>query len=146
MDFDKFSLMIKNVRVSQFAERLKEGKIMGTRCKKCQAEFYPPQADCSSCLSDDMDWFDLPTKGILASFTQVNVLPEYFALPSLSIPFGKASIKASPVGILEVKEGVRVMGWIPKRSENDLKVGETMRAEPFELDDGRLTIVLKKIE
>ena len=146
MEFKDFSLMVSESKVAAFAGSLAQGKIMGSRCKKCQVEYYPPQADCSSCLSDDMEWFECPTEGRLVSFSQIMVLPEHFALPELSIPFGKASLTPSPVGLLEVKEGIRIMGWIPERSASDLKVGDRMKASPQVLDDGRVTIVLAKIE
>jgi len=87
-----------------------------------------------------MAWFECPTEGKLASFTQIMVFPEHFALPALSVPFGKAWLTPSPVGLLEVKEGIRIMGWVPKTSPDDLTVGEPMKARPQVLDDGRVTI------
>lgn len=146
MDFKKFSLMINEIKVEAFADYLAQGKIMATRCKKCNKEYYPPQSDCSQCLSQEMDWFECPTEGNLVSFTQVMVLPEHFAVPELPIPFAKATLTPSPVGLLEVKEGMRIMGWLTKRSPNDLKVGERMKARPWLLDDGRITIILEKGE
>jgi uncharacterized OB-fold protein len=146
MEFKSFSTMISQSKVAAFADYLAEGKIMATRCKKCQAEYYPPQADCSSCLSDDMEWFQCPVEGRLASFTRVMVLPQRLALPELSIPFAKASLTPSPVGLLEVSDGISIMGWVPNVSPEDLQVGDRMKASPLVLDDGRVTIVLEKIE
>ena len=146
MDFKRFSLMINEIKVATFADSLSQGNIMATRCKKCNCEYYPPQSDCSQCLSQEMDWFECPTEGRLMSFTQIMVLPEHFSLPDLSVPFAKATLTPSPVGLLEVKEGIRIIGWIPKISANDLKVGDRMKASPQVLDDGRVTIILEKIE
>ena len=145
MDFEKFSLMIGQTKAAPFADFLAQGKIMGTCCKQCKREYYPPQMDCSSCLSQEMEWFECPTEGEIVAFTQVNVLPEHFALPELAIPFGKASLMPSPVGLLEVKEGLRLMGWIPKGSAKDIKVGDRMNARPQELKDGRVTITFEII-
>ncbi|OPX37713.1 MAG: hypothetical protein B1H11_05565 [Desulfobacteraceae bacterium 4484_190.1] len=145
MDFKSFSLMINETKVASFADYLAQGKIMATRCKKCNREYYPPQCDCSQCLSQEMDWFECPTEGRLVSFTQIMVLPEHFALPELSIPFAKAALTPSPVGLLEVKEGIRIMGWIPKTSTNHLKIGDRVKASPQMLDDGSVTIILDKI-
>lgn len=146
MDFKKFSLMINETKVTAFVDYLAHGKIMATRCKKCHREYYPPQADCHQCLSQEMDWFECSTEGNLICYTQVMVLPEYFALPELPIPFAKATLTPSPVGLLEVKGGLRIMGWIPNLSLNDVKVGERMKAKPCLLDDGRVTIILEKSE
>ncbi len=145
MNFKKFSLMVGETRVSSFVSYLAQGKIMASRCKSCSGEYYPPQADCTKCLSQDMDLFECPTEGKLVTFTQIMVLPEHFALPVLKVPFGKATLVPAPVGLLEVKEGIRIMGWIPNVSADDLKVGERMNATPQVLDDERVTIVLKKI-
>jgi len=146
MEFKDFSLMVGQTKAAAFVDSLTEGKIMATRCKKCSREYYPPQADCSSCLGDDMEWFECPTEGELVSFTQIMVLPEHFSLPDIPVPFARASLTPSPVGLLEVKEGIRIMGWVPKTSPNDLTVGERMKASPQVLDDGRVTIVLEKSE
>ena len=146
MDFKRFSLMLGETKVNSFVDYLNQGKIMATRCKKCQKEYYPPQADCSQCLSQDMDWFECPAEGKLVAFTQIMVLPEHFALPTLEIPFGKASLVPSPVGLLEVKEGIRVMGWVPKTAVNDLRIGDRMKVRPEALDDGKVSIILEKAE
>jgi len=146
MDFRQFSLMISQTKAAAFADFLAEGKIMAARCKQCRREYYPPQADCAQCLTQEMEWFECPTEGRLASFTQIMVLPEHFALPPLAVPFAKAMLTPSPVGLLEIKEGIRIMGWLPERSSDDLMVGERMKATPQVLDDGRVTIVLRKIE
>jgi uncharacterized OB-fold protein len=50
------------------------------------------------------------------------------------------------VGLLEVKEGLRIMGWIPKASPEAVQVGDRMKASPQVLDDGRVTIILSKPE
>ena len=67
-------------------------------------------------------------------------------MPELSIPFAKATLTPSPVGLLEVKEGMRIMGWIRNVSAHDLTVGTHMKAMPQVLDDGKVTIVLENIE
>ncbi|RLB20378.1 MAG: DNA-binding protein, partial [Deltaproteobacteria bacterium] len=43
MEFKKFSLMINETKVKSYADFLAQGKIMATRCKKCNREYYPPQ-------------------------------------------------------------------------------------------------------
>jgi hypothetical protein len=146
MDFGKFSLMINQSKMADYANYLAEGKIMGTICKKCGTEFYPPRADCSRCLNEEMEWFECPDEGTLSAHTQIMVLPEHFALPTISVPFGKASLTPSPVALLEVKPGIRIMGWVPKVSPEDLSVGERMKARPHVLEDGRVTIVLEKLQ
>ena len=146
MAFKDYSLLVTQSKADAFADFLAQGKIMATRCKACGKEYYPPQVDCSSCLKSDVEWFECPTEGKLAAFTQISVLPEHFAMPSPAVPFGKAKLTASPVGLLEVADGIRIMGWVPKTAPDDLRVGERMKANAHSLKDGRLTIVLEKCE
>jgi uncharacterized OB-fold protein len=146
MEFKAFSLMVNQSKVGVFADYLARGKIMATMCKSCKAEYYPPQADCPQCTGDRMEWIECPTQGKLVSFTQIMVLPEHFSIPQPSIPFGKASLTPSPVGLLEVRDGIRIMGWIPEASPEELQVGEQMNAYTVVLDDGRVTVAFEKIQ
>ena len=146
MEFKSFSLMLNDTRVETFADFLAKGKILGTKCKKCGSEYYPPRSECCQCLGEDMEWFECPTQGTLLTFTQVMVLPEHAALPEASIPFSKATLIPSPVGLVEVKGGIRIMGWIPKAMPEDLRVGDRMKVSSQLLDNGHVTITLEKLE
>jgi len=146
MEFKNFSLMVEQNKMTAFVDFLVQGKIMGSRCKKCDMEYYPPQADCSRFLSEDMEWFECPTKCELKAFIQVLVLPKHFALPPSSLPFGKTQHVPSPVGLLEVKQGIRIIGWIPNSSPEEIKIGDLMEASSQTLEDGKISIILKKTE
>ena len=71
MGFEKFGRksFTAITKVVKFVDLLAEGKIDGTLCKKCGAKFFPPRSDCATCFSKDMDWFDMPKKGTLETFT-----------------------------------------------------------------------------
>jgi uncharacterized OB-fold protein len=76
MGFDKFGRksFTAVTKTAKFVDLLGEGKIEGTVCKKCGAKFFPPRADCSSCLSNEMDWFAMPNKGKLKPL-QLHIMP-----------------------------------------------------------------------
>ena len=38
-------------KVSDFAVHLKDGRLMGSRCKGCGYKTFPPVADCPKCMS-----------------------------------------------------------------------------------------------
>jgi len=40
-----------HTKVGAFADHLKDGRIMASRCTKCGFTSFPPRADCPSCLS-----------------------------------------------------------------------------------------------
>ncbi len=145
MDFKKFSLAISQTKVARFSEDLAAGKIMSTICKKCGKKYYPPQADCSGCMSSEMEWKALKGEGTLVTFTKIYVAPGHFAVGQPLMPFSTVAFEPSPIGVLEVEAGLRVMGWIPKVDLKKIRVGMKMRAFPQTLPDGRITIVLEPI-
>lgn len=145
MDFKTFSLSISQTKAARFAQELAQGKIMSTLCTRCGIRYYPPRADCSACFGTDMEWRPLEGEGRLLSFTKIFVPPEHFALPQPRMPFSSVQFDPCPVGIVEVDEGLRVMGWIPKGDVKKLRVGMRMKASAVTLSDGRLTIVLEPL-
>jgi len=65
-----------NIPISKtlkFWEGIKEGKIYATKCKKCGKLYFPPVADCSACLSSEMEWVELSGEGELETFTHIIV-------------------------------------------------------------------------
>ncbi len=145
MDFKNFSLAISQTKVSRFAEDLAGGKIMSTVCRKCGKKYYPPQSDCPACMSSDMDWKELKGEGTLSTFTKIYVPPDHFAAPLPRMPFSSIQFEPCPIGLLEVEDGLRIMGWIPKVDFKKIRVGMKMKATPQTLPDGKVTIVLEPI-
>jgi uncharacterized OB-fold protein len=145
MDFKKFSLFINQTKVNRFADDLAGGRIMSALCKKCGEQYFPPRADCPSCMESDMEWQELKTEGKLLTFTKIHVPPEHFAIRQPLMPFSSIQFEPCPIGILKVENGLPVMGWIPKMDVKKIKVGMKMKASPFTLPDGNVTIVLEPI-
>jgi len=144
MEFRDFSLLVKDTKVSEFAEGIERGVILATECKKCGSIYYPPRHDCPKCYSDEMDWIELEGLGKLVSFTVIFVPPEHFS-PDLqgTAPFSAYQYQPVPVGIVEMENGARVMGWIPEIMRKEIHVGMTLAPKAEILPDGRATIVLR---
>lgn len=51
--------------VKIYYDKLKEGKIIGAKCKKCGNITFPPTTRCTSCKGDEVEWFVLSGKGQL---------------------------------------------------------------------------------
>jgi uncharacterized OB-fold protein len=145
MEFKKFALAMSQTKVARFADDLASGKIMSTSCKKCGKRYYPPRADCSACMASDMEWKPVGTEGRLVTFTKIYVPPEHFAVRQPLMPFSSVQFDPCPVGILEVEDGLRIMGWMPKMDLKKIRVGMKMKAFPQILPDGKITIVLEAI-
>jgi uncharacterized OB-fold protein len=85
------------------------------RCKKCQALFFPKRLICTECGAREFEVLCLSGRGTLVTFTITQVAPEGFVD---QVPYA--------VGIVEMEEGVRVMGQITDCDPNDLKIGDSM--------------------
>lgn len=145
MEFKNFSLFLNQTKVSRFVDDLAGGRIMSTLCKKCGRQYYPPQADCSSCMESDMEWKEIKTEGKLLTFTKIHVPPEHFAVRQPLMPFSSVQFEPCPIGIIEGEKGLSIMGWIPKMDVKKIQIGMRMKASPFTLPDGKMTIVLEAI-
>ncbi len=145
MEFKDFSLGISQTKVKRFVDELSKGNIMTTICKICRKKYYPPRADCSGCMDSQMDWIPINSQGYLLTFTKIYVPPKHFAPVQPLMPFSTIQFEPCPVGIIEVEDNLRIMGWIPKLNTEEIKIGMRMKASPFKLPDGKITIILEPI-
>ncbi|UCC33333.1 MAG: Zn-ribbon domain-containing OB-fold protein [Candidatus Bathyarchaeota archaeon] len=135
MGFEKFGIMsyTKETKVEDFVKHLEDGRIMGTRCKKCGTIIFPPRADCAKCLSSDIEWTPLSGRGKLITHTTAHFAPAGFEAPYT-------------LALAELGEGVRVFTRICKDDEKDkLKIGMYVQLVTKRLGDERITYELKKI-
>ena len=145
MEFKNFSLFINQTKVNRFTDDLAKGRIMSTLCKKCGKQYYPAQADCPYCMGSEMEWKELKAEGKLLTFTKIHVPPEHFAVRQPLMPFSNIQFEPTPIGIIRGEEGLPIMGWIPKVDIKKIKVGMRMKASPFTLPDGKITIILEPV-
>jgi uncharacterized OB-fold protein len=69
-------------RVYLFYQHLREGRFTTTRCKDCLHQAFPPRVICPECLSEDLEWIDLPTSGTVEVVTEEEVgVPLGFETP-----------------------------------------------------------------
>lgn len=139
MGIEEFTIY-KDSKVDKFAEYLKDGKVMATRCKNCKNVFYPPRADCSSCYTSDVEWFELDRKGKLITFTVIHVAPKRY---STSTPLS-SEFKPYAIGVVELKSGHRAMGWLAFEPSK-IEVGMALLLSPKKLPDGKVTIFLEPV-
>lgn len=106
-------------KVSEFANFLKDGKLMGSKCNICGEISFPPRADCLNCMSDDFGWMEYTGKGTLQTFTRI------FAAPT-----GFDDMAPYTIGVLDLDEGGRLLAWIEDLEEEEIKVGMKLKAVP----------------
>jgi len=120
VDFVPFS------KVDGIEERLKEGKISATRCKKCKNIYLPPRMDCPVCLDEEMEFVDCENKGTLVTFTTIHVAPAGFEDDA---PY--------TICLVDVEGGGRLIGWLDG-SEEDIKIGMNVAVGIKDLPEDRM--------
>jgi uncharacterized protein len=136
MGFEKFGRKSFTgiTKTAKFVDFLSEGKIEGTVCKKCGAKFFPPRADCSVCLSKEMDWFDMPPKGKLETFTTA-----YYA------PFGFEADPPYTMGVVDFGNGLKLFARLTKEIKvEDVQAGMDVAIRTMKYDDGQMSFEIVK--
>jgi len=120
-------------KTNDFITYLEEGKVMGTRCRTCGMEYFPPRADCYNCVSSDVEWFPVSGTGKLLTYSKLQYAPVGF---EGDLPY---SIAVLDYGSYKVFG--RLAGDVP---EGDIKVGMEMKAEVNHLPNGQINYVFSK--
>jgi uncharacterized OB-fold protein len=131
MGFERFGRksFTAMTKTAKFVDLLEEGKVEGTVCKDCNAKFFPPRADCAKCFSKNMDWFEMPKKGKLETFTTA-----YYA------PFGFEADPPYAMGVVDFGGGLKLFARMAKGIKpEDLKVGADVTIRPLKYDDDQVS-------
>ena len=123
MDFGNFGSVsfTKQAKVLPFIEYLEQNKFMTTMCKKCGKKYFPPRLDCPSCLSSDIEWFEVKEKGKLLTYTVVNYGP-----------LGFEDEAPYTLAMVEFNDGVRILSRISKNVDpKDIHVDMELRVVPI---------------
>ncbi|OGD56490.1 hypothetical protein A3K78_11230 [Candidatus Bathyarchaeota archaeon RBG_13_52_12] len=109
-----------------------QGKLMGNRCKKCEALHIPPRQICSKCGSQQLEWYEFRGDGALAAVT-VNRTPSS----------GFKGRCPYSVGIIRLVEGPSISGLMAFDEPEKFKVGT--RVSFTVVKDGEKSILAFKI-
>lgn len=90
-------------------------RMEASRCLNCKSIQFPERTICPDCGSDKYEIFKLSGNGKLSTFTIIRVAPEGFEDQT---PYA--------VGIVELEEGIRVMGQITDCEPEKLKIGDRL--------------------
>lgn len=100
----------------KFYDYLREGKLTTTKCKDCGAIHWPPRKICPECISDNLEWVDMPKVGTIYSYTVA-----YAGLPPELVD--KAPIVYA---LVDFENGVRIFSGLvdcePESVSTGLKV------------------------
>jgi uncharacterized OB-fold protein len=98
-------------KIADFAVHLKDGRMMGSKCKDCGYKTFPPRADCPECLSDA---FKIYTYSTIAA-----------------APTGFDDMAPYTVTVVDLEQGGRLVGWLGKSiAAGDIKLGMEVQVVP----------------
>lgn len=124
-------------RVAAFAEHLRAGRLMASRCTACGQRAFPPRADCERCLSPSFEWVEISGRGRLLTWSRIDAAPAGFE-----------SYAPYVVAMLELDEGGRALAWLGEPlTEEDLRVDMELTLVPHlreELEEIRVDYRLER--
>jgi uncharacterized protein len=119
----------RDTRLSRFYVRLREGRLSTTRCPRDGELHWPPRTACPRCHSEELEWVDLPGSGRIYAFSAVLA----------GAPLGMESEVPFAVGLVDLDGApLRLFGRIEGAPWTALRVGQSVRVEPYEVDAGRV--------
>ena len=124
-------------KVSAFAQHLKDGRLMASRCGGCGFESFPPRADCPACLSGDFGFFELSGEATLVSYTRIDAAPAGFE-----------DLAPYTIGVVDLRETGRLLAWFGETiREGEIAIGMGLQVVPRifeELEEIKLYYSLEK--
>jgi len=116
-------------RLHRFYERLGEGRLCTTRCPRDGELHWPPRTACPKCHSEELEWVDLPESGHVYAFSAVLG----------GAPLGMETEVPFAVGLVDLDGApLRLFGRIEGRPWTELRIGQPVRVEPYDIGDGRM--------
>jgi uncharacterized OB-fold protein len=92
-------------------------RLIGVQCSGCGKEYFPPVYKCRACGSDELFDKEMPKEGKIITFTKLyETLPGFEAQAPLFL------------ALVELKNGVRVLGQVVDSSDDRVRVGSQVRA------------------
>ena len=109
-----------------FDKYLNEDKLMGCRCKQCNALSVPPRPICINCHSTEMVWEQMLGNGQLSAFTCIAIGPSFMRAEG----YDRHNPYCS--GVVELEEGARVdarIEGVDTKNPENISVGMLLRVK-----------------
>jgi uncharacterized OB-fold protein len=114
-----------------FYEFLRKGRLTTTQCQNCGEISWPPRTICPKCLSNQLNWVDLPKKGKIRFFTvQLAGVPPGFEPPLI-------------IALIDFEKNFSFMSRIVKADPEKLKVGDEVELEILHVKGDRVIHAFK---
>ncbi|NAY82249.1 MAG: hypothetical protein GU362_05135 [Thaumarchaeota archaeon] len=92
-------------------------RLIGSRCKKCGAEYYPPVKVCKKCGSTEIEEKEMLKTGTIVSFTKLTEPPVDFK-------------DYAPIylAMIRLDNGILVLGQLADAESEEIKIGARVMA------------------
>jgi uncharacterized OB-fold protein len=97
---------VREFTAASFYQFLKEGKLMGIRCRACGTLSAEARPLCLACHNKDVEWRQFTGRARLSTFTCISVVPDAMARKG----YGRNNPYCS--GIVTLEEGPRISAQI----------------------------------
>lgn len=115
-----------------FWDGLKERRLLIRRCARCAHLHHPPGPMCPKCHSYEWTAQAVSGRGVLHSYVIVHQ-PQ---LPGFTYPL--------PVALVELEEGVRLLGNVTGMDPEALRIGMALEAEFVEVEPGYVLYAFRR--
>jgi len=127
----------KEITIQNYLDYIQSKKLMGSKCKKCNALYVPPRKLCTTCYSTELEWIEMSGKGTIAAFSCIGVGTTFMVNKGYSMkkPYCFSVIKLDEgpmvsgqlIGVDESKPETILIGTPVRVSfiETELQGGET---------------------
>jgi uncharacterized OB-fold protein len=107
-------------KVADFAVHLKDGRMMGSKCKSCGFQTFPPRADCPQCMSPEFEFVEYSGRGTVYTYSTI-----------AAAPTGFDDIGEYTCTVVELDGGGRCMAWLGDTLRpNDIRIGMDVQVVP----------------
>jgi uncharacterized OB-fold protein len=111
---------VPSTKIADFARHLKDGRLMGSRCKQCGAASFPPRADCEACMGGEFEFVERSGKARLLTYTKI-----------VAAPTGFEDVVPYIVGVADLDDGGRILAWIGESiPEGEISIGMPLQVVP----------------
>jgi uncharacterized OB-fold protein len=121
------------IAIGKYLSGLKEGKILGVKCPKCNRTLVPPRIFCEICFIDINEWVQLEDTGVVNTFSISYVTWDMKKLTMPEIP--------AVIEINGASKGIGIMHLLGEVNPKDVKIGMRVKAcwKPEKEREGAIT-------
>ncbi len=107
-------------KVAAFADALRAGRLVGSRCTACGHRSFPPRADCEACLHGGFELVEIGGGCTLLSWTRIAAAPSGFE-----------ALAPYTLGLVDLDEGGRALAPLGgSLAPESLAMGMALRLVP----------------